>query len=138
MCTYHKSLEGVPRFWPIIDTIGSTHCNVAKYITNLLNPLTQNEYSLKDTFDADERLKKIPKELIRNEEYTMMSLDVVSLCTDVSLQKTTNILDRVYYQKQIKATLSKKVLKKPILDSSQKTAFTFNNIYEQKYAVSRS
>ena len=68
----------------------------------------------------------------------MMSLDVVSLCTDVSLQKTTNILDRVYNQKQIKTTLSKKVLKKPILDSSQKTAFTFNNIYEQKYAVSRS
>ena len=43
----------------------------------VLNPLTQNEYSLKDTFDADEQIKKIPKEIIRNEEYTLISLDVV-------------------------------------------------------------
>ena len=59
----HKSFDRVPSFRPIIDTIGFTHYNVGKYITKLLNPLTQNEYSLKDTFDAAEHIKKIPKEL---------------------------------------------------------------------------
>ena len=40
----HKSFDRVPSFQPIIDTIGSTHYNVGKYIMKLLNPLTQNKY----------------------------------------------------------------------------------------------
>ena len=133
-----KSFERIPSFRPIIDTIGSTHYNLWKYITKLLNPLTQNKYSLKDTFDAAELIKKIPKELIRNEEYTLISLDVVSLFTNLPLRKTVNIvLDRVYNQKLIGTTLSKKVLKKLILDTCQKTTFTFNNIiYKQKDGLS--
>ena len=59
----HNSFDRVPSFRPIIDTIGFTHCNVGKYITKLLNPLIQNDYSLKDTFDAAEHIKNIPKEL---------------------------------------------------------------------------
>ena len=39
----HKSFDRVPNFRPVIDRIGSTHYNVGKYITKLLNPLTQNE-----------------------------------------------------------------------------------------------
>ena len=39
----HKLFERVPSFRPIIDTIGSTHYNVGKYITKLLNPVTQSE-----------------------------------------------------------------------------------------------
>ena len=58
--------------------------------------------------------------------------------TKVSLQKAVSIvLDHVNIQKLIKTTLSKKVLKKLILDTCQKTAFTFNKIiYEQKDGVS--
>ena len=66
----NKSFERVPSFWPIMGTIGSMHYSVAKYMSKLPNPLTQNKCSLKDTFDAAERIKKMPKELIRNEEYT--------------------------------------------------------------------
>ena len=73
-----------------------------------------------------------------NEEYTLISLDVVSLFTNVPLWKTVNIIiDRVYNKKLIKTTLSKNVLKKLILYTCQKTLFTFNNIiYEQKDGVS--
>ena len=93
----HMSFERVSSFRPIIDTIISTRYNVEKYITKLLIPLTQNKYSLEDTFDAAERIKKIPKELIRNKNYTLISLDVVSLFTNVPLRKAVNIiLDRVY------------------------------------------
>ena len=57
--------------------------------------------------------------------------------TNVPLPKTVNIiLGRVYNQELIKSTLSKNVLKKLILDTCQKTVFTFNNIiYEQKDGV---
>ena len=77
--------------------------------------------------------KKIPKELIRNEEFTLISLDAVSLFTNRPLRKTVNIiLDHVYIQKLIKTTLSKNDPKKLILDICQKTTFAINNMYEQK------
>ena len=133
-----QSFDRVPSFSPIIDAIVSTHYNVGKYITKVPNPLTQNEYSLKDTFDAVECIKKIPKELIRNKEYTLALLDAVSLFTNTPLLKTVNIiLGHAYKQKLIKTALSKNVLKKLILDSCQKNDFTFSNIiYEQKDGVS--
>ena len=46
------------------------------------------------------------------------------------------ILGYVCDQQLTKTTLSKKVLKKMILDTCQKTAFIFNNICEQKDRVS--
>ena len=64
----NNSFERVPSSRPIIETIGCRHCNVRKYFAKPLNPLTQNKYSLKDTFDASERIKKIPKELISNDK----------------------------------------------------------------------
>ena len=59
-------------------------------LRTLDNPRIQ--YLLKDTFGAAEQIKKIPKELLRNEEYTLISLDVVSLFTNVPLRKTVNIM----------------------------------------------
>ena len=121
-----------------VDTIISTHYNVGKCITKLLTPLAQNEYSLKDNFDAAESIKRMLKELIKNEENTLILLDVVSLLPNVPSGKTVNIfLDLVYNQKLIRTALSKKVLKNLILDNCHETTFTFNNIiYEQKDGVS--
>ena len=134
----HKNFERIPPFRPIIDTTGSTHYGVGKYITELLSPLTQNAYSLKDSFDAVERINNIPRDLLDNDEYTLISLDVVSLFTNVPLLTTVNIiLDRVYKQKLIKTTLKKSTLKKLILDTCRKTAFLYNGeVYEQCDGVS--
>ena len=65
-------------------------------------------------------------------------LNVVSLFRKVPLWKAVNIIfDHVHNQNLIKTTLSKKVLKKLILDSCQKTAFSSNYIIlEQKDGVS--
>ena len=59
----HKHYENLPKFCPIIDTTGTTHYTIGKYLTNLLNPLTINEYSLKDSFDTANKIRNIPKEL---------------------------------------------------------------------------
>ena len=66
-----------------------------------------------------------------------VSLDVVSLFTNVSLRKTgTIILKRVYSEKLIN-TLSKRSSKKLILDTCQKMALSFNDkLYEQIDRVS--
>ena len=134
----HKDFERIPPFRPIIDTIGSTHSLVGKYLTNLLHPLTQNSYSIKDSFEAASRIENIPKHLLNDEDYILVSLDVVSLFTNVPLNRTVKvILDRVYKEKLIDTTLSKRVLKKLIIDTCRKTAFMFDNkIYEQIDGVS--
>ena len=67
-----------------------------------------------------------------------VSFDVISLFTNVPLKKTINtILDRVYQQKLVTTSLSRSVLKKLILDTCTKTAFSFNGqVYEQIDGVS--
>ena len=128
----HTEFERIPPLRPIVDTIWSTHFGVGKFITKLLNPLTQNQYALKDSFEAAEKIKAIPDHLY-DEGYRLVSFDVKSLFTNVPLQKTIDvILDWVYNQKLISTNSKKRTLKKLILDTCSKTAFLCNNaIYKQ-------
>ena len=45
----HKAFDDIPPFRPIIDTIGTTHSSVGKYLSEVLYPLTQNQFSVKDS-----------------------------------------------------------------------------------------
>ena len=67
------------------------------------------------------------------DRYTFVSFDVESLFTKVPLKKTIKIIsNRVYSEKKISTTLSKRSLKKLLLDACTKTAFSFNKkLYEQ-------
>ena len=59
----HKTFQSIPKFQPIINTTNSPHYNVGKFLAGLLNPLTLNQYSLRDSFDAAAAIKSIPPEL---------------------------------------------------------------------------
>ena len=122
---------------PIIDTTTTPHYNVGKFLASLLNPLTLNQFNLNDTFDAVSAIKAIPSGLF-DEGYRFVSFDVVSLFTNVPLKRTIDlVLKRVFDEKLINTTLSKRTLKKLISDSCSKTAFSFDNkIYEQIDGVS--
>ena len=100
--------------------------------------MTQNEYSLRDSFDAANRINHILPLVQENEEYMFVTLDVVSLFTNTPLCKTVNIsLKRVYSEKLINTSLSKCSLKKLTLDTCQKMVLSFNNkLYEQVDGVS--
>ena len=133
----HKDFTRIPPLRPIVDTIGSTHYGVGKYISKLLHPLTLNNYHLKDSFEAAERIKAIPNHLLED-GYRFVSFDVKSLFTNVPLDKTIKIvLERVYKDNIISTTLKKRTLKKLIKDTCSKTAFMFDGvIYEQTDGVS--
>ena len=107
------------------------------FLAKLLNPLTMNEFSLKDSFDATKRIQNIPDELFEK-GYRFVSFDVKSLFTNVPLAKTIGIiLNRVYDQKLIETKLKRRSLKKLISNVCKKTTFSFNNqSYEQLDGVS--
>ena len=44
----HKAFDDVPPFRPIIDTMGTTHSSVEKYLPEVLYSLTQNQFSIKN------------------------------------------------------------------------------------------
>ena len=119
-------------FRPIVDTTNSPHYGLGKYVSSLLNPLTQNDYSVKDTFEAVNKIRSIPPELFE-QGYRYYSLDVVSLFTNVPLNRTIKIiLKRVYEEKLLATKLRRNTLKKLIKDTCIKTAFSCNNkLYKQ-------
>ena len=117
----HKAFDDIPPFRPIIDTIGTIHSSVGKYLSEVLYPLTQNQFSIKDSFDAANRINSILPEVKNSNDLVFVSLDVVFLFTNVPLKKTVYIiLKRVYNNKEILTTLSKRSLKKLILHTCQK------------------
>ena len=85
----HKSFDSLPPFRPIIDTTGTAYQPVAKFLTNLLNPLTTNEFSIKDTFDDVSHINNQPRKLF-DDGYRFVSFDVKSLFNNVPLKKTVN------------------------------------------------
>jgi hypothetical protein len=133
----HKSFDNLPSFRPIIDTTGTAYQLVAKYLSSLLNPLTHNEFKLRDSFDAVSRIHNIPSHLF-SQGYRFVSFDVTSLFTNIPLRKTINIiLDRIYKDKRITTTIRKRTLKKLLLDSCTKTPFSVNDqLYRQIDGIS--
>ena len=78
---------------------------------------------LKYSFDAATQIKNIPQELF-DQGYRFVSFDVVSLFTNVPLQKTINIvLKKVYVEKVINTIIQKNTMRKLIKDTCEKTAF---------------
>ena len=52
-----------PGFGPVVDTTNSPYYGIGKYLSSLLNPLTHNDKSVKDTFEAVNKICSIPSEL---------------------------------------------------------------------------
>ena len=133
----HKTYTDIPLFRPIVDTTTTPHYNVGKFLSSLLNPLTINEYNLTDSFEAVSGIKAIPQNLF-DEGFRFVSFDIESLFTNVPLKRTLNlVLKRVFTDGLIDTTLSKRTLKKLLLDACTKTVFSFDNtLYEQIDGVS--
>ena len=98
----HKEFATIPKFHLIIDTTGTPCHEVGKYLAKLLNPLTTNEFSVKNSFDATIRIQNIPQDLL-DKSYKFVSFDVESLFTNIPL--TDIILNCVYDQNLMETNL---------------------------------
>ena len=107
-----KTFTVLPKFRPIVETTSTCYDNVGSYLTELLNPLRQNEFMIRDSFDAANKIKSFLPEVF-DDGYIFASFNVEPLFTNMPLQRTINIiLDRVYNNKPIATHLKKQTLKK--------------------------
>ena len=84
--------------------------------------------TLKDFFDAADKINQTLPEVYNSGEYMFVSLDVISLFTNLLLKKTVDIiLKRIYTSKEITTILTKRSLEKLILEPCQKTTLLIND-----------
>ena len=80
----HK--ENVP-LRPILSAIGTSGYKIAKFLLPFLEPLTSNQFTVKDSFSFVEEIRKIHN----SENFYMASFDVKFLFTNVPLDETIDI-----------------------------------------------
>ena len=78
---YQRFINHTKHF-QVIDTTNTPYYGIEKFLSILLRPLTQKDYSVKDSFEAVNRIHSIPSELF-DQWYQYYSFDVVSIFTNV-------------------------------------------------------
>lgn len=111
---------------PILSAINTFNYAIAKFFVPILEPLTHNEYTVRDTFSFVREVT----ELQVSQNCTMVSFDVKSLFTCIPLSETINLcVNNMFANKNIVNNLNKQnftdLLKSAVVDS----IFLFNKSY---------
>ena len=82
----HKIMtDGLPSFTSILPAIDISTYKLAKFLVPILEPLSTNEYTIKDSFTFAEKLQSFDSKLV------MASFDVESSFTNIFLQETIDL-----------------------------------------------
>ena len=111
----------------IVSNSGTATYHLSKYLRTLLSPLSESEYTIKNTKYFVEKIKK---EHIPN-DHLLVSFDVKSLFTYVPLDETIeNIFNRIYDKNEISTDIMKNETKELLNLCTKSVHFTFDgNIY---------
>ena len=96
----YKKCEVLPPFRPIADTANTPYYDIAKFLANLLNGLTLNDFTVNDSFDDADKVQEIPKKLF-DSGYKFVSFDIKSLFTNEPLAKTIDIILKLVYSEKL-------------------------------------
>ena len=114
---------------PIISSIGTFNYNLAKFLADIILPLTVNKFTLENSIQFTNEIRS----LNFNGTVIMASFDVESLFTNVPLDETTNIiLDNIDNERIKQYGLDKNILEKMLNIATKDSVFTFDNkLYSQ-------
>ena len=114
---------------PILSAIGTHSYKLAKYLVPMLSQITQNVYSLKDTFQFVHQITNI----VNAQDYIMASFDVTSLFTNIPLDETIDIaIDSLFNDNEFFMNFNKQQLKKLLQLATKDNIFLFNSqLYSQ-------
>ena len=120
----HKfsSSDTFPKLCPNVFFIGTFNYDLARFLGDLLSPVVPDDYSCKNTFPFVSQIK--------NANLTgkfLVSYDVTSLFTNISLQETIDIAINLIFNHNLNLNITKKELKKLFLFATSQTHFIFNS-----------
>ena len=120
----HKPLtNALPSLEPILSVIDTATYKLAKCLVLLLSDITQNEFTIKDSFTFVDEI------LIQNCDLYMASLDVDALFTNIPLNETIDISVKKLFKTP--DTVVKRISKNDFRDlldlATKESFFTFNN-----------
>ena len=118
----HKS-EVDPPLRPILSMMNSYCENIAKWLLSLLAPHLPSRFSLKDSFEASERILRTNVQHL-NDVY-ITSFDAVQLFTSIPIQDTIEHILHIIPDNSL--PISKETLKTLLQISCTKVPFRFNN-----------
>ena len=122
----HK--RGKLTFRPILSALGTFNYNLAKYFVPILEPLTKNECTVKNSYEFVNEVSEI-----KLDQFTMASLDVTSLFTQIPLDETIDIIcDSLFKENAKFKKLTKPQFKELLNFAVKDSPFQFNNkLYTQ-------
>ena len=116
---------------PILSAIKTPSYNISKHLVSILEPVTTNKFTIKNTFE-------FAKEVIEQDSGLFMaSLDVESLFTNIPLEETINIYcDTLFANEAEINNFSRNHLEKLLRTALQNNFFNFDGkIYTQTDGV---
>jgi hypothetical protein len=118
----HKQLvDGFPKLRPILSAINTPTYKLAKYLVTIMEPLTKNEHTVKDTFSFAHDIRS------QDSRMWMSSFDVDSLFTNIPLDETINICcDELFNTTSTVAGLTKTQFR-TLLELATKDSFILFN-----------
>ena len=81
---YKPVVDNLPKFRPILSAINTPGYNLAKFLIHKLEPLTHNEFTIKDSISFAKEITTYDSSLY------MASLDIESLFTNIPLNEANN------------------------------------------------
>ena len=117
---------------PIISSIGTYNYNLAKFLTELLDPVISKEHCVKDSFSFCEEMQQVS-----SKDNFLVSYDVCTLFTSIPLQETIQIAVELFFQNNPQLKVTKHELKQLFNFATSGTHFIFNSsFYDQVDGVS--
>ena len=118
----HKPAEdNFPSFHLILSAIGTPTYDLAKFLVPILKPLTEDEYTVHDSFSFASEVSKF------NAKNLMVSLDFGSLFTNIPLEETIdNIINDLYLTTDKVHNFEREELKQLLSFAAYESFFIFD------------
>ena len=121
LCKVHEEeVDGCPQFRPILSALQTPTYNL---LFSILDPLTKNEYTVKDSFHFAEDICE------QDPSLSMGRLDVDSLFTNIPLDETIDIcINQLFQNTDTVEGFTKSELKQLLCLATKESYFIFNGL----------
>ena len=118
----HKIVtDSLLSFRPILSAIVTPIYKLAKFLVPMLEPLTTNEYTIKDSFIFEEEFQSFDCKRL------MTSCDIKSLFVNISLKETIDLSDKNLFKNRIHIdNLLKDSFRELLMRSMSESSILFN------------